>query len=58
MLQPGHFRERKLWQSILQNHEMHHPSHFIELNFLANHFIADGHGPVQFIQRVGQPEMT
>ena len=37
---------------------MHHPSHFIELNFLANHFIADGHGPVQFIQRVGQPEMT
>ena len=38
---------------------MHHPSHFIELNFLANlFFIADGHGPVQFIQRVGQPEMT
>ena len=25
---------------------------------LANHFIKDGHGPGQFIQRVGLPEMT
>ena len=31
MLHPGHFIERKLRQSILQSHEIHHPSHFIEL---------------------------
>ena len=31
---------------------------FYTAELLANHFIKDGHEPVQFIQKVGQPEMT
>jgi len=31
---------------------------FYTAEFLANHLIKDGYERVQFIQRVGQPEMT
>ena len=31
---------------------------FYTAELLASHFMKDGHEPVQFMQRVGQPEMT